>query len=464
MQAIYMKRVLEMTHRIALGAIASLILWAQGASAADVPTFASDVAPIVFDNCVSCHRPGQIGPMSLTSYDEVRPWAKQIRKAVVDRSMPPFHADTSIRSYRNDLSLSDAEVETISTWAASGAPMGDASKMPALPEFSADWQTGEPDMVFPAINGFEIPANQENIEYASVSFDTSALTEDIFISSWEIKTQYPEALHHANLWMSPVSFEGVSGGALPNKGLLSGGDYVGSFLPGSQPMQYPEGTAFRIPKGWHLGIQVHYIGLEETVTDNLEFGVHFAEDRVDKIVRVVATDDREMEIPPGDPNYKYGGESKYLKDVDVLSAGVHMHLRGKDYVMEAVPPTGDPIVLASVPKYDFNWQTTYLMAEPVKVPKNSLLRVTAHYDNSADNPNNPDPTQTVTNGPWTDDEMLNSWTHVVLSDELLGYKIEEGRMVGRFPDAKDVPHPRMIQSLPKEVGPGKGDEKFFKEG
>ena len=409
------------------------------------PTWAEDVAPIVYRSCAGCHRPGEVAPMSLLSYAEARPWARSIRKAVHDRAMPPWHADSTQVAYANDRSLSEEEIATLVRWVDAGAPAGDLDAAPAPPTFTDGWRLGEPDRVFTVADPFRVPVTDAEIPYQSLIF-AADIPEDLYVEAWEIRSSVPAALHHANLVRQPVPFDGGVGIA---GAVIKGGDYIGSYLPGHNWVRYNEGTAFKLPAGSHLGIQVHYVSVGEEVEDTIQFGIHLADGRVDKLVRVIGTDYRDIEIPPGEERHEIVDEITVLYDVLALSSGIHMHLRGSAYTMEAVRPDGEVALITDVPDYDFDWQSNYVLAEPVPMPQGTKLRVTSVWDNSANNPDNPDPAATVRYGPWTDDEMVNSWAHVVLADEKLGLLLENGRVVGRSPDAQDTPHPFLIQTLPQ---------------
>lgn len=420
------------------------------AIAEDQVTYTKDIAPIFYENCLSCHRDGEIGPFSMESYDTIRPWAKSIRKAVADKIMPPWHADSEKTKFLNDRSLSDAEIERITTWVDQGAKLGNPKDLPAAPEFHDTWAMGEPDFIFHATSDFIVPALEREIRYKSVHFGP-VLEDDMYIIEWEIRPTERASVHHANLVQGPNLMDRVSiGGAV-----LAGGDYIGSYLPGARPFKYPEGTALKIPKGHSVQIQVHYIGLEEEVTDHLMFGVKLANGRMDKIIRTAGTDDNSMVIAPYDPNHTMDTEITLLHPLTIYSSGAHMHLRGKSYSMTAVLPDGTSHLIADVPRYDFNWQVNYELAEPISVPKGTKLQVKAAWDNSDKNPYNPDPSQEVTYGPWTDDEMLVTWAHVVLTEEKLGYKMENGKIVGQFDYGITTRHPALLQTLPGSMAPKK---------
>lgn len=406
-------------------------------------TFSKDVAPIFYQNCIACHRPGEIGPFSLLDYASARPWAKAIREEIIARRMPPWHADSSKVAYLNDRRLGESDIATIVQWVNQGAIEGNKADLPPKPVLNDTWAMGQPDLIFHADTEFTVPPGKNNIEYQSIHF-AADIKEDLYISEWEIRPKERSALHHANLVRSPKKLEVVGIG----QAVAGGGDYIGSYLPGARPMKYPAGTALRIPAGSHLSIQVHYVGAEKEVTDHLMFGVKFAHGRIDKIVRAVGTDDYAIDIAPGQEDWKIDTEVKLLYELTLLSSGAHMHLRGKSYIMKVILPDGSEKLITEVPRYDFNWQSNYELAQPISVPKGSRFHVEAHWDNSAKNPNNPDPTARVIYGPWTENEMLTTWSHAVLTQEKLGLEAKDGRVIGKFEDATPGEQPFLLQTLP----------------
>lgn len=437
--------------RIALPALVAAALASSVARAADAPPTFAEIAPILHANCASCHHAGEIGPMSLLSYEEVRPWAKSIRKSVAERSMPPFHVDTKAVHYKNDASLSQKDIDAILAWVDAGSPQGDPAAAPAPPAFPDTWTMGEPDLIFHGTQDTFLPAHatDREIGYLGRTFDTSALTEDVWIQGWEIRGTAKGVIHHANLALSPAPFDTSGGADVIGQAVRPGGDYIGSYLPGCRPMFYPEGTAYLLPKGYHLGIQVHYVGGEKDQTDHLMFGVRFAQGRIDKRVRVVGLVgvDSDLSIPPHTPDWVLAAEVNLIYDTILLSSGAHMHLRGSKYLHETILPDGSAKLLAWAPNYDFNWQSTYWLAEPILAPKGSKVRTYAHYDNTSNNPNVDRPDIHVKRGSWTEDEMLNSWAHAVLADEKMGLMVKDGKAVGRADDAVESEHPTIFQGL-----------------
>lgn len=443
---------------------AALALPVSGAGADDAPsvtkpTWSEHVAPIVYESCAGCHRPGEIGPMSLLSYQDARPWAKSIREVVANRSMPPWHADSSKVHYRNDRSLPQEQIDTIVAWVDAGSPMGNPAAAPPEPPIESEWVMGEPDMVFRATRTLTIPANatDREIGYQYFIFDTSELTEDIYIKGWEIRDQETGLIHHANLVMGPQPFEEGDDNIFA-KVAVPGGDYIGSYIPGARPMMYPEGTAYKLPANYNMAIQVHYIGKDHEAQASPMFGVRFAQGRIDKRVRVVGliNVDNDLDIPPNEPDYKLGAEADLLFDTLIYSSGAHMHLRGWSFNQTAILPDGTQQLVTDVPRYDFNWQSTYWREEPIFAPKGSRIRSIAHYNNTSENPNVDNPDVRVTRGSWTEDEMLNAWSHCVLADEKLGLKIENGRVAGKFPDAQEKGHPFLLQRITSRIITNKG--------
>ncbi len=428
-------------------AVLASVLTLPAFAAKEAITYTEHVAPIVHEHCATCHRPGEIAPFSLMDYKTARAWGKSIKKAVHARTMPPWHADSEKTEFANDRSLSQDEIDTLIAWVDQGAKQGDPSKTPEPPEFNDTWAMGEPDFIFHSTRDFDIVPLEQKIKYQSIHLGPT-LEEDMYITEWEIRHTAREAVHHANLIRSPKKLEHVGiGGAVQ-----TGGDYIGSYLPGARPFGYPEGSAVILPKGNTIQIQVHYVGQEEPLTDHVMFGVKFAQGRVDRILRTIGTDNNDIEIAAHDANYTKRAEVKLMFPLTLFSSGAHMHLRGSGYTASAILPDGTEKLIADVPRYDFNWQVNYELAKPIEMPKGTTYRIDAKWDNSESNPLNPDPASKVTYGPWTENEMLTTWSHVILTEEKLGLKVKDGRVVGQFDDRIDKAHPFVLQSFPQTFG------------
>ncbi len=389
-------------------------------TSAAVVTFNKDVAPIIQKNCMVCHRPGEIAPMSFTSYKEVRPWAKSIREAVTTGQMPPWFADPNHGQFSNDSRLSPKDVELISAWVEGGAKEGDAGDLPPNPHFPEGWQIGKPDVVLPMTVEYNIPS-EGVIPYKYFVVPTN-FTEDKYVQFAEIRSGDRAHVHHVI-----ISVRYPDSGTLPEAGELtpesrrqsagapaggqarsvedSDGRLVG-WAPGEAPLILRPGQAKLVKKGSSLVFQVHYTTNGEPGKDRTSVGLIFSKAPVEKRVITAGAMARNLVIPPGDPNYESNGTFTFKEDSHIDSLHPHMHVRGKDFLYRLVYPDGREQILLSVPRYDFAWQMTYFLKEPVAAPKGSRLEAVAHHDNSAKNKFNPDPTVTVHWGDQTWDEMM----------------------------------------------------------
>ncbi len=371
-----------------------------GAAEAAKPTYSKDVAPIMNAKCVVCHRPGEIGPMSLTSYDEVRPWVKAIQKNVGDGAMPPWHADQGFGPFANDRSLTQEEKDTILTWAKAGAPQGNASDLPPLPKFpTGEWRLGEPDFVV-EFEEVKLPASGPDQFYNLIG--KTDFAEDKWITGVEILPGNSKVVHHVILW------QGSQGN--PN-------GWISAWAAGAEPDQFPKGTARVLKKGQPIVGDMHYHLTGEAADDKTRVGLHFADpEDVEKELINLWVMNAEFRIPAGDPNYEAKSSFTFGQDSIIHTLTPHMHYRGKDFSYTLTTPDGKTTDLLKVSKYDFNWQTVYQFEEPVTVPKGSRIDCVAHWDNSADNPHNPDPTKDISFGPESYDEMMIGFVDYVVAE------------------------------------------------
>jgi peroxiredoxin len=369
---------------------------------ADSPvTFAKDIAPIFNRRCVECHRPGEIGPFTLTDYKKAAGWADMIAEVVEDGRMPPWHADPKFGHFANDRRLTAEEKKLIRTWAANGAPAGDLSKLPPTPEFTDGWQLPKPpDKVLTMRdNPYEVPA-EGPVRY-QYFFASTDFAEDKWVSAMEVRPGNRAVVHHILVFArQPGQRDDPDGGG--TRGFLA------SYVPGLRPEPFPPGMAKRIPAHSVLVFQVHYTPNGSPATDLSRIGFVFADPKtVTHEVRTTSAVQRRISIPPGAADYVLDATSRAAPDDRLLLGYMpHMHLRGKAFSYEAVYPDGKKEMLLDVPKFDFNWQTSYRLAEPLKLPAGTKLHAVAHFDNSAENPNNPDPTKSVRWGEQTWDEMM----------------------------------------------------------
>jgi len=388
-------------------AIAALMCVAASASAAP-PTFAKDVAPILYKNCVECHRPNAMAPMSLVTYDDARPWARAVKQKVVAREMPPWGADPAIGKFSNDVSLKQADIDTIVAWVDGGAPLGDSGQLPPVPAFTDGWTIGKPDLIFKMQRPFTVPADG-TVPYTYVTIPTN-LKEDVWIRGVELRPTDRRVVHH--IISSLVEGNGKPADPAPrltrdpSRKEIGGG--LGGLVPGRLYGVYDEGVARRIPAGADIVLQMHYTTIGVPVTDQTEIGVVLSKEPPAnrRAEGGGAIPNMTFVIPPGDPNYEVVGKQTFDRDTYLSSLYPHMHVRGKDATYAIVYPDGREEVVLRVPKYDFNWQLSYKLAEPKFMPKGSTLKVTMHYDNSRANRFNPDPAAEVRWGEQTWEEMM----------------------------------------------------------
>jgi len=381
----------------------------NGPAGNPVITFNKDVAPILYKNCVSCHRPGEVAPMSLLTYRQARPWARAIKEKVVERTMPPWHADPQHGVFENDRRLSQKEIDTIVAWVDSGAKEGDAKDLPPAPQFVEGWNIGQPDVIFSLLEEVSVPA-EGVVPYQYYTVPTN-FKEDRWVQAAEIRPGNRGVVHHVIIFVQEP-------GRTESRPGLRGTHLVG-FAPGEEPVRFSPGTGKLIKAGSNLVFQMHYTPSGVAAKDRTSVGLVFAKGPVDKTVITRPVASRDLRIPPGADNHRVESAYTFTEDVHITGFMPHMHLRGKDFLYRAVYPDGRTEILLSVPKYDFNWQTIYKPARPVAMPKGSRLECVAHFDNSAKNRFNPDPTQEVRWGDQTWEEMMIGWITYTRDDEHL---------------------------------------------
>ena len=372
------------------------------------PTYA-DVAPILAESCASCHRPNQIGPMSLLTYDEVRPWAKAIARNVEDQRMPPWHADPDFGHFANDRSLEPGEIETIMSWVENGAPQGDPAAAPTPPSFpDGVWQLGEPDLVV-ELERVTVPGGNQDIFPKLIG--RVMLPEDRWVQAIEILPGNRKVVHHV------IAFQ-VKGFNEPDPQ----GGWLGAWAAGTDPMVFPAGTGRLLQKGANILADMHYHPTETEETDVTRIGLHFADTEVPKELVNIWVQNDGFEIPAGAKQHQVVSTYKVWQSGKIMGLIPHMHYRGTDFKFTATYPDGRQQVLLNVPRWDFNWQTNYQLAEPISVPAGTRIECVAHYDNSADNPVNPDPTKNVKFGLESYDEMMIGFVDFI-ADE--GVRLKE---------------------------------------
>ena len=408
-----MKPIYRLCKLVAAGCCFLMAVAAAGNSSVNGVTFTKDVAPILYNRCVDCHRPGEIAPMSLLTYNEARPWAKAIKEKVLDRSMPPWLASAENHQFKNDRRLSQKEIDTIAAWVDAGAPKGDDHDLPAQPKFEQGWSIGKPDAVISLDQAIAVPA-EGVIPYKYLTVQTN-FNEDKWVQAAEIRPGNRKVVHHVIIFVQePGTRTELAGEARGGMGYKLCG-----FAPGEQPKVFPPGTARLIRKGSKLIFQMHYTPNGEATTDRSYVGLIFSKTPVQRTALTGTAINARFVIPAGDANFEVRSSWTATDDVRIIDLMPHMHVRGKDFTYTAVYPDGHSEVVLQVSKYDFNWQLLYQFREPLFLPKGARLDCVAHFDNSARNKYNPDPAKEVRWGDQTWEEMMIGWFDYVLDKENL---------------------------------------------
>ncbi|MEK6286060.1 MAG: cytochrome c [Acidobacteriota bacterium] len=379
-------------------------------------TFSKNIAPIFYKNCIGCHRPGEIAPMSLLTYKEVRPWAKSIREKIATREMPPWHLDSQYGKWENDRRLNQKEIDTVVAWIDQGASEGNPKDLPTLPKLASGWQIGEPDLVFQMPAEFTVPA-EGSVPYQYFSVPTN-FKEDRYIQALEARAGNLSVVHHIVMYVREPGEQARQRGQARKFNIGDG--ILGALSPGQTPFVAKPGQAKLIKAGSQLIFQMHYTPNGKEAKDRSTVGLIFAKGPVDKIVNTKAAFDIKFVIPAGAQNYEVKSVYEFEQDSHIISLMPHMHLRGKDITYRAIYPDGRSEILLSVPRYNFNWQVYYYPIKPLAVPKGTRIEAVAHYDNSAKNPRNPDPTKEVRFGEQTWDEMMNAFFDFTVDSQKAG--------------------------------------------
>ena len=429
---------------ITAGALFSLALFtspslssdaASGTDKASV-TFTRDIAPILQKRCEECHRPGGIAPMSLVTYEEARPWARSIKEKVIKREMPPFHAAGQVGRYVNDPRLTDSEIGAVAKWVDAGAPKGNMKDLPGPHTWKSEWAHGEPDLVVKVQHPYTLKPSAKD-QYVFFFFDY-VFPEDTWIKGVDTRPGNIRAVHHANTHLVPpgikVPAEGFAAGDFDPT--ARGTIMLSGWAPGVESVILAEGTAVRIPKGMRLGIQIHYAPSDQERVDQTSVGIYFADELIKKNLRVLFGDRKDVEIPPGDANYSLVAKKTFDTDGVIRFFHVHMHLRGKSYVMRLTYPDGRVETALEVPRYDFNWQRVYTLVQPMRVPKGTSVEFIGTYDNSPANKFNPDPTKAVHWGEKTTDEMMQGRIFWEAADENLNLTVKKGHAIASGDSAR----------------------------
>jgi len=379
---------------------------APAMAAGSPPTFSKDIAPIFYKSCIECHRATMFAPMSLTSYEDARPWLRSIKKRVTERTMPPWGSEMAHGTFRNDPRLTDDEIQTIVAWIDGGAPEGDKADMPQMPALAEGWTIGKPDAIFSMTEDYKIPATG-TIEYLYIRIPMN-LPEDRWYTAVEIKPTARAHVHHVIAYTEPSSDQP------PRPGSTFGPTNITGVSPNKPGLVFEPGIAKLLKAHHDIILQMHYTTNGTEAVDRTQVGFVFAKEPPKQVHVTGLAAQLQFLIPAGDPNAEVKAVSVLRQDTIITSLTPHMHVRGKDMTYTAFYPDGTSEVLLSVPKYDFNWQITYELASPKHLPKGTKIEVVAHYDNSPGNKYNPDPTKDVKWGDQTWEEMMiGFWGSVI---------------------------------------------------
>ena len=388
-------------------------------------TFNKDVLPILQKNCQTCHRPGEVAPMSLLSYSDARPWAKAIKAAVVARRMPPWLADPSVGHFQNDRTLRAEDIATLTAWVDNGAREGDVKDKPAPLTFQDGWNI-KPDIIVEMPKPFQIPATG-TINYKYILVKTN-FPQDMWIQAAEMRPGNPKVLHHGKVWVRPPGSHWLEnaepGEAYENEtqrniigrnGAEEGNDILGKFNPGLGAQSFDiDGSAKFVPKGSDLVFELHYTTMGQATDDVSKIGLVLAKNPPQtRYFFNAGPTASNLAIPPGDENAEVVSEVTVNQPAKLVYAQPHMHLRGKDFELRLIYPTGETQTVLKI-KWDFNWQIGYELANPIDMPKGTRMVGISHFDNSANNRFNPDPTKKIVWGPQNWDEMSNCFIGVII--------------------------------------------------
>ena len=366
-------------------------------------TYASHIAGILHKHCADCHHPGTAAPFSLLSYDDAKNNAAMIKEVTGLHIMPPWHADPRYGHFANERRLSSSEISQIASWVDGGMPAGDLSKAPSPPVFQEGWLLGKPDIVFQIPEEVKIQA-KGTVGYKYFKTKTN-FKEDMWLQAAEAKPGNRSVVHHIIVFYK-------------EPGIGKRPVWIAATAPGAAPVIHPQGTGRRIPAGSEIIWQIHYTPTGKEETDRSEVAFVFCKDKPRQNVETHGIANSMFLIPPLAFNHEVVSSITAKKDAVILAFFPHMHLRGKDFEYQLHHPDGKIETILSVPQYDFNWQNTYRLKEPLKVPKGSKIKCIAHFDNSKLNPANPAPWKPVFWGEQTWEEMMIGYIDFYYVDDL----------------------------------------------
>lgn len=402
-------------------------LLSMTALAAPTVSFHKDIEPILQDRCQGCHRPGEVGPMPLMTYEQARPWAKAIKSAVVQRKMPPWPINPHYGRFSNDRSLSQEQIDLLAAWADNGATEGSLADAPKPRTWVNGWNIPTPDAVIEMPQAFDMPA-AGRVEYQYIVIPTG-FTEDKWVQMAEVRPSDRTITHHAQIFIREPGSKWLADQkpgvplALANSSGM-GSEILTIYVPGMVPDVWKPGQAKLIPAGSDLVFQMHYTATGKPGSDRTRLGLVFAKEPPKERVITMLGLNVGISIPPGDPNYKAETIIPINQDMTMLTLFPHLHLRGKAFQYELIQPNGETETLLKVDNWSLNWQLSYKLAEPIALKPGMKVKVTGWWDNSPNNPANPDPTKNVRWGEQSWEEMLVGFFDVAVNPKQMPTNVQ----------------------------------------
>lgn len=389
----------------------------------DAPvTYANGIGKLLHESCANCHRPNQLAPFSLLTYDQARRWSHAIDQQVAARRMPPWKP-ANLGTFHGERHLAQADVDLVHRWVEAGAPQGDSARVPPPPVFKADWMLGQPDVVLTG-ETYDVGPKGDD-EYRCFVLDPK-LTEDRWVRAVEFSPGNPQIVHHVMTYIDTTGFaekrlkeDGKPGFASrgTGPGFFPAGD-LGGWGPGMQPTPLPDGMGRLLPKGAKIVMEVHYHKNGRDEQDQTKIGMHYAKQPVKQRVRSQVVLNMAFKLPPGAKRHEVKALWKVDDDLHAIAVIPHMHLIGKEILVQAKFPDGTEKALVHIKDWDFNWQESYVFKEPFALPTGTKVTVTGWFDNSDANPNNPNnPPRQVGFGEQTTDEMCVAYVAYVKDSE-----------------------------------------------
>ena len=379
-----------------------------GSRHTDFPSYNEDVVPILSNKCLQCHVKQGIAPWSMDNYEKVKGWGAMIREVLRTKRMPPWQADPSYGKFKADLSLSPAELRTLVHWVEGGSLNGadrDLLLQAARPDPDG-WVLGQPDLIFKLKEQQQVLPAGGSDQFKFIEAD-KPVENDLWVRAIYWRPSNLKIVHHGNLVVQTPSQQDSSKDWFHNSGMdLETGQMIDGYSPGTGPFILPEGTGFFIPKGAKISFRMHYITTGKPEQDRTQVGLYLYKNKPSQILSVFVIFNRSLKIPPGAQEYKMNASHVFKDSVTLYAVQPHMHYRGRSMSFSVEYPDGKSEILLSVPNYKFRWQHRYIFKNPKKLPAGSLISIEGSYDNSAQNPDNPDPAQEVVYGPLSNNEMF----------------------------------------------------------